>query len=173
MPEIKFLDSTDVTGDATRGAICAAVEDDRTLFTVVVRLSRTLSTLLGLDGHEVDLLLPGRAPTLVELRLDEDPAWRTEGEQGEVTWTLTSADVEWWTRAAGAALVQAVEHDDPDPAGRPVRQDIRVHAYDIDLGRAPHPPAGSYLIREDRAWRDGTGGIDRCAQCERLLGSVT
>ena len=65
--------------------------------------------------------------------------------------------------------VQAIERDDPDPAGRSVARGERGHAFDVEAGRAVHPILGNYLVKKDISWSDPIPG-ERCERCIALVG---
>lgn len=62
----------------------------------------------------------------------------------------------------------AVEHPEPDPAGRRVADDTVVHAYDADAGEAAHTFTRGYSVRADMPWREAAPR-ERCPECARLV----
>lgn len=167
--EVEFAGWAEVTGDASRGAICRVRDRDEVVFSTVVRLSRSLTTTAGIDAAEIDTVLPQRAERLVAGRLRSERTWAEQHRgQKDVVWTLTADDAALWWQACNEALVQAVETDDPDPAGRRVRRGVQVHAYDADKGEAIHPITnGSYVVHADLPWSNFAG--QRCTECKELL----
>jgi hypothetical protein len=66
--------------------------------------------------------------------------------------------------------IQAVERDDPDPAGRRVPVGERVHAYNDETREPAHPTVGNLLVRTD-SWFESARG-QRCQECVNLIPPV-
>lgn len=64
---------------------------------------------------------------------------------------------------------QAIERDDPDPAGRNLPVCERGHAFDFDVGSAPHAILGNYVVKDGSAW-SAPLSVERCERCIELVG---
>ena len=65
-----------------------------------------------------------------------------------------------------ATWVKAIVREDPDPVGKRDPRRRVTHAYDLDVGKPPHPITDQYEVRKDEPWRDPVVGGDRCAECQ-------
>jgi hypothetical protein len=94
---VSFVGWADVTGDASRGAICRVLDGDEVLFSCVVRVSRSLMKQERLTAADVDDVLATRAERLVAGRCEHEPEW-AEQHRGDhqVVWTLgTNQSLLW------------------------------------------------------------------------------